>query len=200
MTDENIQKDENSPESLPTLPTGRQAGQAGGVQSPEAEVSTIPEAAAPAVQPTVAAVTPVTDDATPATETVVSETLAETPTETLPALPAQASEEVKNYNDLRPGMTVRVHQKIKETNTKGEEKERVQVYEGMIIARRHGTEIGSTITVRKIASGVGVEKIFPLNSPTIAKIEAVKQAQVRRAKLHYLKSWGKKLKETILKK
>lgn len=97
--------------------------------------------------------------------------------------------------DLKPGMTVRVYQKIKELNAKGEEKERVQYYEGLIIAKKHGNEIGGTITVRKISDGIGVEKIFPLNLPSLTKIEIKKQAKVRRAKLYYLRNYNKKLKE-----
>jgi large subunit ribosomal protein L19 len=97
--------------------------------------------------------------------------------------------------DLKPGMTVRVYQKIKELNAKGEEKERIQYYEGMIIAKKHGHEVGGTITVRKISDGVGVEKIFPLNLPSLTKIEIKKQAKVKRAKLYYLRNYNKKLKE-----
>ena len=97
--------------------------------------------------------------------------------------------------DLKPGMTVRVYQKIKELNSKGEEKERVQYYEGIIIAKKHGKEAGGTITVRKISDGVGVEKIFPLNLPTITKIEVKKQNKVRRAKLYFLRDYNKKMKE-----
>jgi len=100
--------------------------------------------------------------------------------------------------DLKPGMTVRIYQKIKELNAKGEEKERVQYYEGMIIAKKHGNEAGATITVRKISDGIGVEKIFPLNLPTITKIEVKKQAKVKRAKLYYLRNYNKKLKEVKL--
>ncbi|MFA5358239.1 MAG: 50S ribosomal protein L19 [Patescibacteria group bacterium] len=111
-----------------------------------------------------------------------------------------AVEEVKDFSDIRPGMTVRVHQKIKETNTKGEEKERIQIYEGMIIAHKHGNEAGATITVRKVSDGIGVEKIFPLRSPNVAKLEVVKQAKVRRSKLYFLRNWSKRLKETIIKK
>ena len=85
--------------------------------------------------------------------------------------------------DIRPGDTVRVHQKIKE-----KDKERIQVFEGLVIARKHGQEAGSTITVRKVISGVGVEKILPLHSPTIEKIEIVKRGKVRRAKLYYLRT------------
>lgn len=100
--------------------------------------------------------------------------------------------------DLKPGMTVRIYQKIKELNAKGEEKERVQYYEGLIIAKKHGNEAGGTITVRKISDGVGVEKIFPLNLPTLTKIEIKKQIKVRRAKLYYLRNYNKKLKEVKL--
>ncbi|MBI4812342.1 50S ribosomal protein L19 [Candidatus Falkowbacteria bacterium] len=104
--------------------------------------------------------------------------------------------EKKSFPELKPGMTVRVYQKIKELTLKGEEKERIQYFEGMIIAKKHGSEAGGTITVRKISDGIGVEKIFPLNLPTITKIEVKKQARVRRAKLGFLKSgYKKKLKE-----
>jgi large subunit ribosomal protein L19 len=99
--------------------------------------------------------------------------------------------------DLKPGMTVKVYQKIKELNIKGEEKERIQFFEGIIIGKKHGKEAGGTITVRKISDGVGVEKIFPLNLPTISKIEIKKQAKTRRAKLSFLKrGYKKRLKET----
>jgi len=94
---------------------------------------------------------------------------------------------------LKPGMTVRVHQKIKEG-----EKERIQVFEGMIIAHAGGNRLTSTITVRKVSSGIGVEKIFPLHSPLIEKIEPVKQARVRRAKLHHVRTYKKRIKETKL--
>jgi len=103
---------------------------------------------------------------------------------------------------LKPGMVVKVHQKIKETNTKGEEKERVQIFEGIIIAAKHGQESGGTITVRKVASGVGVEKIFPIHSPVIDKIEVVKQYEVSRAKLNFLRnpSFKRKMNEKKAKK
>lgn len=83
---------------------------------------------------------------------------------------------------IRPGDTVRVHQKIEE---KG--KIRLQVFEGVVLARKHGDEPGATFTVRKVASGVGVEKIFPLYSPLIDKIEIVKRSKVRRAKLYFIR-------------
>jgi len=102
----------------------------------------------------------------------------------------------------KPGMVVKVHQKIKETNTKGEEKERIQIYEGTVLAVRHGSEVGATITVRKMSEGVGVEKIFPIKSPVVDKIEIVKQMVTRRAKLHFLrdKDFKRKLKEVKIKK
>jgi large subunit ribosomal protein L19 len=112
------------------------------------------------------------------------------------------SEEKKKENkipELKSGMTVRVNQKIKEINAKGEEKERVQYFEGIIISKKHGKELGSTITVRKISNGVGVEKIFPLNLPTITSIEVKKEARVRRSKLFFLKNYKKKLKEKTVK-
>lgn len=96
--------------------------------------------------------------------------------------------------DLKPGMTVKVHQRITEKGPKGE-KQRVQVFQGIILAHKHGKESGATITVRKISEGIGVEKIFPLNSPTVLKIEPLKQVQVRKSKLYYLRSYKKRLKE-----
>ena len=100
---------------------------------------------------------------------------------------------------LKPGMTIRIFQKIKELNPKGEEKERLQYFEGIIIAHKHGRETGGTITVRKETDGVGVEKIFPLNLPSITKIELKKQAEVRHAKLYFLKKgYKKRLKEVKL--
>lgn len=102
----------------------------------------------------------------------------------------------KEVAEIKPGMTVRVHQIIKEINAKGEEKKRIQVFEGIVLGRKHGGEAGGTITVRKVSEGIGVERVFPLNSPVLSKIEPVKQARVRRAKLGYLRSSKKRLKET----
>lgn len=79
------------------------------------------------------------------------------------------------------GDNVRVHVKIKEGS-----RERIQVFEGMVIARKH-SGVEETITVRRVSFGIGVEKIFPLNSPIIAKIEIVHHGKVRRAKLYYLR-------------
>ncbi|HAT03477.1 MAG TPA: 50S ribosomal protein L19 [Candidatus Magasanikbacteria bacterium] len=106
------------------------------------------------------------------------------------------SKEVQDMrNELKPGMIVKVHQKIKETNTKGEEKERIQIFEGVILAVKHGKEAGSTVTVRKVSDGVGVEKIFPVNSPVVDKIELVRQMKVRQARPYYIRTTKKKLKE-----
>ena len=84
--------------------------------------------------------------------------------------------------DLRSGDTVRVWQKIVE---KG--KTRLQAFEGLVLARKHGREAGATFTVRNVSSGVGVEKIFPLYSPVIDKIEVIKRSSVRRAKLYHIR-------------
>lgn len=84
--------------------------------------------------------------------------------------------------DIRAGDTVKVWQKIKEG-----EKSRLQMFEGLVLARKHGKEAGATFTVRKVTSGVGVEKIFPLYSPIIDKIEILKRAKVRRAKLYHIR-------------
>jgi large subunit ribosomal protein L19 len=84
--------------------------------------------------------------------------------------------------DIRSGDIVRVHQKIQE---KG--KTRIQIFEGLVLARKHGTEAGATFTVRATMSGVGVEKIFPLYSPLIDKIEIVRRSKMRRAKLYFIR-------------
>jgi len=97
--------------------------------------------------------------------------------------------------NLKSGMIVKVHQRIKEINTKGEEKERIQVFEGTIIGIKHGNEAGATITVRKISNSIGVEKIFPINSPVVEKIELLREMKVRQAKAGYLRNFKKKLRE-----
>lgn len=95
--------------------------------------------------------------------------------------------------DFKAGDTVKVWSKIAELKAptkKGEKatiKYRSQAFEGMVLARKHGTEAGSTFTVRKVASGVGVERIFPLFSPLVEKVEVTKRAHARRAKLYYVR-------------
>jgi len=84
--------------------------------------------------------------------------------------------------DIRSGDTIRVWQKIQE---KG--KIRLQAFEGLVIAVKHGKEAGATFTVRRVASGVGVEKIFPLYSPMIDSVETLKRSKVRRAKLYHIR-------------
>lgn len=86
--------------------------------------------------------------------------------------------------DFNSGDTVRVWSKI--LDEKG--KTRLQAFEGIVLARKHGTEIGATFTVRRIASGVGVERIFPLYSPAIDKIEITKKSRARKSKLYYVRN------------
>ncbi len=93
-----------------------------------------------------------------------------------------ANVDARKSLDLRSGDSVRVHQKIQE---KG--KTRLQVFEGLVIARKHGAEAGGTFTVRRNQGGYGVEKVFPLYSPMIDKIEIVKRSQVRKAKLYHVR-------------
>ena len=85
--------------------------------------------------------------------------------------------------DMRPGDTVRVVQKVKEGD-----KTRLQTFEGLVIAKKHGKGITGTFTVRKVSAGIGVERIWPIHSPIIDKIEIVRRAtRVRRAKLYYIR-------------
>ncbi len=86
------------------------------------------------------------------------------------------------FEGLKPGWTVKVYQKIKEG-----EKSRVQAFEGLIIARKHGAQSGGTVTVRKVSGGIGVEKTFPVYLPTIDKVEVIRKSKVRKAKLYYLR-------------
>jgi large subunit ribosomal protein L19 len=102
--------------------------------------------------------------------------------------------------DFKAGDTVRVWNKIQE---KG--KTRLQAFEGLVLARKHGTEIGATFTIRKVASGVGVERIFPLYSPNIDKIEILRKSKTRRSKLYFIRTKAvkevkKRLKSVTLSK
>ena len=95
-----------------------------------------------------------------------------------------------NTSQIKSGMKIRVWQKIKEGD-----KERLQAFEGVVIAVKHGRGKSGTFTVRKISSGIGVEKIIPFHAPTIDKVEILSQAKVRRTKLYYLRGRiGKKSK------
>ncbi len=88
--------------------------------------------------------------------------------------------------NIKSGDTVKIWIKIKEQN-KGKEKVRLQSFEGLVLATKHGTEPGATFTVRKVSYGVGIEKIFPLFSPMIDKIEIIKKGKVRKSKLYYIR-------------
>jgi len=103
----------------------------------------------------------------------------------------------KDLPDIQPGDTIKVYQKIKEQGKKAKQgkQERIQVFEGIILAIKHGRGISGTITVRKIVGDVGVERIFPIHSPNIEKIEILQRGKKRRAKLYYLRDRvGKKAK------
>lgn len=89
----------------------------------------------------------------------------------------------QTLQSVRPGDTVKVFQKVKEGD-----KTRLQPFEGLVIARKHGDGISATVTIRKVSGGIGVEKIIPIHSPTIAKAEVLKRAKVRRAKLYYIRA------------
>jgi large subunit ribosomal protein L19 len=106
----------------------------------------------------------------------------------------EAADLKKALPQLSPGDTVRVHVRVKETNVKEEikgkpketERERVQVFEGLVIGLR-GSGARATMTVRKVSFGTGVERIFPLHARTIERVEVVRHARVRRAKLYFLR-------------
>ncbi len=102
--------------------------------------------------------------------------------------------------DLRSGDTVKVYQKVPDKDGKF----RTQIFEGLIIAKKHGKEAGGTFTVRRTAGGYGVEKIYPIYSPMIEKIEITKRAKVRQSKLYFIrrkavKEMNKRMKTEILR-
>ncbi len=109
-------------------------------------------------------------------------------------------------NNIQPGDTIKVWQKIKEgdSSRKGgaeADKTRLQAFEGIVIAKKHGSEPGATFTVRKMIGDIGVERIFPLYSPNIEKIEIISHSKTRRAKLYYIRTKAakeirKKMKQT----
>ena len=94
---------------------------------------------------------------------------------------AMTQSQLKEISEISIGDTLRIHNRIKEGS-----RERIQLFEGTLIARKHGG-ISETITLRRMSYGIGVEKTFPLHSPNIAKIEVVRRGKVRRAKLYYLR-------------
>lgn len=100
----------------------------------------------------------------------------------MPIVKHLSENQVKQLPAFKPGDTVKVHLRIKEGS-----KERVQIFEGLVIARKGGSGVNATFMVRKISYGVGVERIFPIHSPNIAKLEVVKSPVVRQAKLYYVR-------------
>ena len=100
----------------------------------------------------------------------------------MPIVKNVSENQVKTLPEFRVGDTVKVHVKIKEGS-----KERIQMFEGLVIAKKGGTGVNGTFMVRKISYGVGVERIFPLHSPNIAKLEVTKPGQVTKAKLYYVR-------------
>jgi large subunit ribosomal protein L19 len=109
----------------------------------------------------------------------------------------EAEQMKTEFGKFKVGDTVKVHFKIVEGKT-----ERIQIYEGLVIAIKN-SKSGKTFTVRKISYGVGVERVFPLHSPRIGKVEVVRPGKVRRAKLYYIREKigkGAKIKELIVKK
>ena len=100
----------------------------------------------------------------------------------MPIVKNLKAEQLREWPHFEVGNTVKVHNRIKEGG-----KERIQVFEGVVIARKGGKGANATFMVRKIASGVGVERIYPLHSPNIAKIEVSKDDKVRQAKIYYIR-------------
>lgn len=98
----------------------------------------------------------------------------------------------KELPKFKVGDTIRVFYKIKEGD-----KERLQSFEGLVIARKHGKSVGATFTVRKVVDGIGVERIFPIHSSKIGKVEIVKTSKVRRAKIYFVRQKSKKMKTVV---
>jgi len=166
---------------------------------PEAAPEVATEEVAPEATVTEEPVAEAIETETPAEAEAPAEEAVEEVVETDPALAYKAK--LVGITDVRPGMTVKLSERIKDISPKGEESERVQVFEGIVLAMG-GKGITRTLTIRKISKGFGVEKIYPINSPVVSQIELVKTAKVRRAKLNYLKDpkrrFKRKLKEVFV--
>ncbi len=101
--------------------------------------------------------------------------------------------------DIQAGQVLRVHEKIQDVNAQGEARERIQVFEGLVLGVR-GKGVSKSFTIRKEVDGFGVEKIFPIKSPNLNKIELVKAYKTRRARLSFMKGFGRRLQEIVTKK
>lgn len=110
---------------------------------------------------------------------------------------AEITPPVAAVPEIKPGMVVRVHEKIEDFNAKGERRERVQIFEGLVLGIR-GSGTQRSFTIRKETDGFGVEKIYPVKSPNIVKFEVVRTFQVRRAKLSFIKGFGRRLREAVV--
>ena len=100
---------------------------------------------------------------------------------------------------IETGMVIRIHEKIQDVNAKGEPRERIQIFEGLVMGTR-GAGVSKSFIVRKETGGFGVEKIFPTSSPSLVKIEIVKRYKVRKRKLNFIKNFARSLKELVVKK
>jgi large subunit ribosomal protein L19 len=129
------------------------------------------------------------DDMAPADD-VTAETPANDPAADVSVTDEKAPAEAILAEKIVPGMVLRVHQKVKEG-----ERERIQVFQGLVIARKGQGAHTATVTVRKVSGGIGVERIFPLKSPSIAKMEVVKRHRVRRSKLYFVRDYKKRMKD-----
>lgn len=137
------------------------------------------------------------------TQVVPEQTTETTPADQTAEIATETVQKTKliNFDELKAGQTIRLHERIKDISAKGEERQRIQVFEGIILGVR-GSGVSKTMTIRKVSGGIGVEKIYPINSPVIDKIELVKTARVRRAKLNFIsnikKHFKRRFKETYI--
>lgn len=113
--------------------------------------------------------------------------MAKKETKTVELKVAPVKKEDRQKLNIRSGNTIRVWQKIRE-----KDRFRLQAFEGLVLAQKHGSEVGATFTVRKVVDGVGVERIFPLYSPMIDKIEILKRSKVRQSKLYHIRKKAEK--------
>jgi len=126
------------------------------------------------------------ENAAEVVETEVAEEIKEEPVEEKGIIESNLKGDLP---DIKTGDMVKVHQKVKDVSAKDKKvKERIQIFEGQVLARKHGKGVSATITVRKVVDGIGVERIFPIHSPFIEKIEIVRSGKTRRSKLYYLRT------------